>query len=650
MSKRHGWIALVITLFCFTASNAHSDSLPDPDSAEAEALRGQFLDAEKAISKGQISKARKIMQDMGNYALLPYLELEIMLRNLYRVPAKKVEAFIDTHQNTWAGEKARLNWLSVLGSRRKNNAYIAHYQQVEANTILQCQYLQALIRTGRKEEAYRQVPNLWLSGTSQPDVCDPLFSAWRKSTFFDEEYIWKRFLLARKAREYSLARYLSSLPKDPAIKQRIRDYHRVRRNPALITNANNFDLKDPGISGLLEYGIRRQATKNPAAVYKAFQQYMKQGVLDAVSQQLAIEGLMKGWTRNGELNKALVIAQEYPESIREQQLDWQLQQSLGELDWQSVLNWYELLDDESKSSDKWQYWIARAKSQLGQSAQAVFTNLSNKRSYYGHLSNLLMETPFHLHDDYQPSDPALVEQIKSSLGVQQALELDRIGYYLNSRNAWNVTLAPLSEYGQIAAGQAAHELGLHYSGIVSMARAGSWNNLTVRFPLAYREHFEKAAKQQGISPAWVIGISRQESSFAPDIRSSAGARGLMQVLPSTAKEMARKIGVAYDRARLREPAYNIPLGAAYLKQGMEDLNGNMIYATAGYNAGIHRATTWLRNGKNRLPLDVWVEIIPVKETRQYVKNVMDYSTIYADKLGIEAPLQTLDGELFVATN
>ena len=146
------------------------------------------------------------------------------------------------------------------------------------------------------------------------------------------------------------------------------------------------------------------------------------------------------------------------------------------------------------------------------------------------------------------------------------------------------------------------------------------------------------------------GISRQESSFAVDIRSSAGARGLMQVMPGTAREMARKIDVRYDRSRLNIPEYNIPLGAAYLEEGLQQLQDNMIYATAGYNAGIHRAKQWLKDGKQSLPLDVWIEIIPFKETRGYVKNVMAYSAIYADKLGVEAPLTTLSDKLFIGAN
>lgn len=677
MSRRNRWIApfiaLVIALFYIQAFNAYAEdnnaskaisvaknpattksstavSGFDPDSPKTIEAREKFRTAERAISKGQLTKARKIMVELGDYALVPYLELGIMQRDLYRVPSKEVEHFIEKHKNTWAGEKARLNWLTVLSARRKYKDYIRHYQQVEPTTVTQCQYLRALTKTDKSEEAYKQVPDIWLSGTSLPDACDPIFSSWKKSKKFDEEYIWQRFLLARKARQYGLARYLTTLAKTPNIKERIKMYYSVRNNPKLVTNTNNFKLDEPGSSQLIEYGLWRLSTQDAAKTYVAFKKYMELGVLDLVAQQKVIESLMKAWTGKDAVDKAFFIAKEHTESIREQQLDWQLQQSLKKQNWKAVIAWSDFLDEESKSTDKWQYWIARSKSQLGESASPIFAALSNKRSYYGHLASLLTEQPFHLEDTFTLSDSESVEKIKTSIGSLQALELDRIGYYLNSRNAWNVTLKPLSEEETMTAGQAAHELGLHYSGIVSMAKTGSWQNLTVRFPLAYQNLFEKAATQQDISQAWVTAVSRQESSFAPDIRSSAGARGLMQVLPSTAKEMARKIGVGYDRSRLREPEYNIPLGAAYLKQGMKELSGNMIYATAGYNAGIHRAKTWLKDGKDKLPLDIWTEIIPYKETRQYVKNVMDYSVIYADKLSIEAPLETMSSHLFIGTN
>lgn len=633
-------IVAFTSLYAFLVFQAQADDL-------LENQRKLFLDADRAISQGRITAARKIMDELNDYPLAPYLELEIMLRDLYKVPAEEVEAFISRHQDTWAGEKARLNWLVVLNARRKYQDYIRHYQHVEPSTADECNYLYALIKTGKAEEAYQRAPDIWLSGRSQPDACDKVFSHWRRSDAFSDEYVWQRFLLARRARQYGLARYLTSMVKNPEIQVRIEIYHRVRGNPSLAAKPSNFNLEKAGQIEIVEYGLRRIADSDPDTAYSSYQQYRELGIFDIVQQQVIIESLMKGWTEKDEVNKALELAFLNRDLIREQQLDWQLQQSLKGLHWEEVLSWAGFLDEESAQNEKWQYWIARAENQLGHSANQAYLSLAQKRSFYGHLASMISEQPFHLVDKYQPSDPVLVDQIKSSAGAQQARELDAVRFFLNSRNAWNVMLEPLSENGKIAAGQAAHEIGLHYSAIVSMAKTGYWENLTVRFPLAHQEHFEKAAKDNNISTAWVYGISRQESSFAVDIRSSAGARGLMQVMPGTAREMAKKIDVRYDRSRLRQPEYNIPLGAAYLEEGIQELDGNMIYATAGYNAGINRAKQWLKDGKNNLPLDVWIEIIPFKETRGYVKNVMAYSTIYADKLGIEAPLTSLSDQMFI---
>lgn len=666
MTTKNRWIAVLIVLFSLSTPSAHSAVASERQGAAVEQVlfapeqdfdsparqqqREDFLRASKAIRKGQLTSARKIMDSMGAYPLLPYLELDIMLRDLYRVPANEVEAFIDQYKNTWVGEKARLNWLNVLFDRKKYSDFIVHYQHVEPTTITRCQHLRALISLGEKDKAYKQTPDLWLSGTSQPKVCDALFASWRKSADFDEEYIWQRFLLARQARQYGLARYLNTQAKNPAIKERIKLYTKIRQNPSLVTNKNNFDLQQPGSSELVEYGLKRLASKNADKTLSAFNQYLDLNILDLVQQQTVIESLMRSWTNEDRTEKAYALAKQHPDLIREKQLDWQLQQSLKKLNWSQVLAWSEFLDDESKNTDKWQYWVARAKSQDGQTASSIFETLSLKRSYYGHLASMLVEQPFPLQDTYEDSDEETIERLSTNPGIQQALELDRVGYSLNSRNAWNVVLNKLSEEERIVAGQVALELGLHYSGIVSMARAAAWNNLTVRFPLAYQNYYRQAAAQNNISKAWVYGISRQESSFAADIRSPVGATGLMQVMPATAKEMAKKTGVTYERKRLREPAYNIPLGAAYLRQSMDSLDGNMIYSTAAYNAGIHRSKTWLKDGKDKLPLDVWAEIIPFKETRQYVKNVMDFSTIYADKLGITAPLQELDSRLFIGSN
>lgn len=162
----------------------------------------------------------------------------------------------------------------------------------------------------------------------------------------------------------------------------------------------------------------------------------------------------------------------------------------------------------------------------------------------------------------------------------------------------------------------------------------------------YREPPQVAGAPE---PALVLGITRQESGFDPGVRSHADARGMMQILPSTAQIVARRMGVGYSAAQLYEPEYNMRLGSSYLGQMVDRFSGSYIMAAAGYNAGPGRPAQWIgwcgdpRTG-GQDPLD-FIECIPFSETRNYVMRVMENMQVYRAKLnGGTAPI-TLSQDL-----
>ena len=171
-----------------------------------------------------------------------------------------------------------------------------------------------------------------------------------------------------------------------------------------------------------------------------------------------------------------------------------------------------------------------------------------------------------------------------------------------------------------------------------MAQAQYWDDLDVRFPMAHRDTLVREAKVRGLHSSWVFAITRQESAFMDDARSGVGASGLMQLMPATAKETARKFSIPLaSPQQVLNPDTNIQLGAAYLSQVHGQFNGNRVLASAAYNAGPGRVRQWLK-GANHLGFDVWIESIPFDETRQYVQNVLSYSVIYGQKLNVPQPL------------
>jgi soluble lytic murein transglycosylase len=190
----------------------------------------------------------------------------------------------------------------------------------------------------------------------------------------------------------------------------------------------------------------------------------------------------------------------------------------------------------------------------------------------------------------------------------------------------------------LAAAKLSHTWGWHRKTIESLGQARFWDDLDLRFPLIYRSEVNQAAQASALQPQLLLAVARQESAFAADAQSPAGALGLMQLMPATAKQTAKSIGVKHNRRDLLKPDHNILLGSTYLSQMLERFNGNRILAAAAYNAGPHRVQRWLNNEGSQVDYDVWIETIPFKETRGYVQNVLSYSLIYSHLMGTELQL------------
>ena len=185
----------------------------------------------------------------------------------------------------------------------------------------------------------------------------------------------------------------------------------------------------------------------------------------------------------------------------------------------------------------------------------------------------------------------------------------------------------------LKAAKLADEWGWHDRAIATLARARYWDDLELRFPLAHQQVVLTQAKRQKVNPAWAFAIIRQESAFTTDARSHAGAMGLMQLMPRTARTVARSMKMQpprrYDLLKIDT---NIRLGVRYLKKVQDRNQGHPVLATAAYNAGQSRVTQWLPE-QGSVAADVWIETVPFQETRDYLKRVMTYTVIYEQRLG-----------------
>ncbi len=312
-----------------------------------------------------------------------------------------------------------------------------------------------------------------------------------------------------------------------------------------------------------------------------------------------------------------------------------LRAAIGQRDWSRVADWVRRMPDGEEKRDRWLYWQGRAEAALGQDAAArtSFAAAARQRSLWGLLAADRLGLPYPLDSRPLAVEPERVKRLAALPALDRIRELRYLGREADMRREWRTLTRDLDAPDLQAAALLATDLDWYDQAILILARTDYWDDLELRFPLAYRELVEDQAWQTGLPADWIFGVIRQESVFNPDIASEAGALGLMQLMPGTAKELAAEAGdPAPGRAAILAPERNIDLGSRYLAR-MRDRFGHAALATAAYNAGPRRVARWLPDRCTEA--DLWIATIPYDETRGYVERVLAYRIIYQRRLGLE---------------
>lgn len=289
-----------------------------------------------------------------------------------------------------------------------------------------------------------------------------------------------------------------------------------------------------------------------------------------------------------------------------------------------------MMSDTERESEESRYWRAIALQHSGQmvAAQDDFEKLSVERSYYGFLAADELDKHYALDHVSLVADEIAITALGARHAIIRAQELFLVGQEGRGRSEWDAVTRAFSDEQKIQAAILADRWGWHSRAISTVASLDEIDDLSLRYPLPYQATFEHSSSLANIAPTWAYGVARSESLFMRDVRSSAGAVGLMQVMPATGRKVAKAISLPYSGlATLTNPVSNIRLGTSYLGQMAKRYSGNQVLATAAYNAGPHRVDRWLpENGS--LDARVWIENIPFTETRKYVKRVLAAQAIF----------------------
>jgi soluble lytic murein transglycosylase len=281
----------------------------------------------------------------------------------------------------------------------------------------------------------------------------------------------------------------------------------------------------------------------------------------------------------------------------------------------------------------WSYWYARALGATGRpdGARAYLLRIAGKPNFYGMLATDELGEEFSVPEPFHQPGADEVARARANPGLARALELYRLNLRSDATREWAFTVRNLDDAHLIAAAELARQAGIFDRAINTAIRTVSLHNFRLRYLAPFREVFREYAKAHDLDEAWLLGLTRQESRFIANAKSVAGAQGLMQLMPATARWVAGKAGlVDFRPARVIEPEINIALGSRYLRLVLNDL-GHPVLASAAYNAGPGRARRW--RGVKPLEGAIYAETIPFNETRDYVKSVMANTVYYAALLG-----------------
>jgi soluble lytic murein transglycosylase len=629
MSKRAVSLALA-SLVVFTALPVSGADAPaDADLAQA---REAFRAAYPEVERGNWAPAARHAAILEPYVLWPDIRAAWFRASIKTADHGDVEAFLDEYGVLKPARELRYQYALHLADEDRLDEYLSIYQQYYQGlniARLDCLALQAELEAGRDKRIVSRSMELWLVGRSQVRECDPVFANLKTRNILTKEHHAERFAMAIDQREFRLARYLSG-PLPPEYRETATTWLRAQEDPRDFIRDKADDADTPILRRQLAYAVERIAFRDPRL---AKQQW------DSISVAFAFEDAERApvsrhialWAARLHDEDAAAWLADLPKAAQSVETGrWLVRACLLAHDWPEVVRSIDALPADERERDEWQYWRAVALTKQGESAEAAetLTKLAGERSYHGFLAADAMGIPYAMNETTVSDMPGVVDALLEMAPLVRARELFMVGLDSRGRSEWDAAITALPPERQLQAARLAHEWGWHSRAITTVASAGDFDQLELRYPLPWRADFRAHATAAGIPDSWAYGIARSESLFMRDVRSSAGAIGIMQLMPATGRSTAREISLPYaGLATLTDSNSNIRLGTWYLGKMYSRFDNNRVLATAAYNAGPHRVEAWLPD-TGTLDARIWIANIPFNETRGYVRRVLTDEAIF----------------------
>ena len=600
----------------------------------------QFNDALQAANAGNIGLLQQFQTSMQNDVLGYYPEYWSLNVNLAIQPASNIVNFAQRYPQSAMAEKLAADYVEEkvkqadFATAQPVLQYVSNADQAES-----CAVAQVRAKSG-DSLVFAEYKDVWLNTNSQPEPCMGLGRMMLSSPLMTEQdrqqRLWGQLRAGQSGQALATAQTLG-------MSLSLSQLNQIQANPL------NYLWSAPKASATdhayLVFALGRLADSDLNTAISSVQRAAQGTPVQVQKALYRVVGYIGGTTVmknnfNREVLDYLDASYGLPFSAEEAEI--YARQAIRFSSWESLIRAIDAMSVSQKQEDRWQYWLARASEQRGdagskRTAQEIFKRLAQGDDYHNLLAkDHLGQSYNNIPNNVQPSNSD-IQRLNQDIHFSRAFALRRVNApdnYINREWNWAVRQAYLKHDDGLllAAAKRATDMGWYDRAIYAADRTENKHNYAYRYAMPHQSYVVSHSRNAGIDPAWAYGLMRQESRFVSHARSHVGAGGLMQIMPDTAKLVARQMGETYNPAALTDMNTNIRYGTFYLSMIQSQLSNSPVLATAGYNAGPNRARRW-QPDVQPIAADQYTETIPLIETRDYVKHVMTNATHYGVLLG-----------------
>ncbi|MDP3785724.1 MAG: transglycosylase SLT domain-containing protein [Undibacterium sp.] len=583
----------------------------------------RFMALRNAAYHDDAKAAQMYAATLNNYAIPSYVDYYVLRTRIRSASALEMQAFFKKYEGSAIADRLRNDWLLVLGYRGDWANFDQQFPLYVVADDAQVKCYALLSKTVKQQRVAVEARALITSSKQYGDGCYSLIGQLYEQGQFTDADLWSQMRIAAESSSLPFAKRLAKMLNVPE-KRLLEAMDKPAKFLKKAPTADRISRE------LFLLALGRLAKLDPQKSMRTFRQFG--GKLSPTEKTQAWANIALPASQKLQAEALAYWKHADKASLSLEGYQWRVRTALREGDWKMVKHGINAMPASLKSMPSWVYWYGRALQHEGkkEEAQTLFVSISDQMHFYGQLALEERGQKIGAPALVKAVSPEELAPIARNVNLQRALKFYAMNLRFEGTREWNWVLRSMSEREILAAAELARQNELLDRMVNTSDKTKGEFDFSQRFPTPFNDSMYKATQAVGVDMAWVYGLIRQESRFASVAKSHAGASGLMQVMPKTAKYVAKKIGLAnYVAHQVNDVDTNIALGTNYLNMVLSDLGGSQALASAAYNAGPGRPRAWRATLTRPVEGAIFAESIPFYETRDYVKNVLSNATYYA---------------------